>query len=83
MISSYTLLLIFSTMISASYGYSLGNSFFEAASAIGTVGLSTGITGPGLPWLLKVLYIIDMWAGRLEVLPVLVFFASFKGLLKG
>ncbi|MEE8167980.1 MAG: TrkH family potassium uptake protein [Candidatus Hydrothermarchaeales archaeon] len=81
MVSAYGVLLVLSTLITAAYGYSLGDSFFEASSALGTIGMSSGITGLGMPGALKVVFMIDMWAGRLEVLPVLVFLASLKGLI--
>jgi len=47
-------------------------SLFEAASALGTVGLSSGITRPGLPTHLKAVLCVDMLAGRLEILAWLV-----------
>lgn len=53
-------------------GHDALDSLFEVVSAAGTVGLSTGVAGPGLePWL-KLVLASDMWMGRLEVLAVLV-----------
>ncbi len=53
--------------------YTLENVIFEVASAQGNVGLSTGITGPeSLPTLGKVMFLFNMWIGRLEIIPVLV-----------
>jgi trk system potassium uptake protein TrkH len=43
------------------------------ASAQGNVGLSTGITGPTMSPLAELLFVLDMWVGRLEIIPVLVF----------
>jgi len=51
--------------------YSLSDIIFEAASALGSVGLSTGITHPNLPWLGKLTLILFMWMGRLEIIPVI------------
>ncbi|MEB3883089.1 TrkH family potassium uptake protein [Lyngbya sp. CCY1209] len=51
--------------------YTLADVIFESASALGSVGLSTGITGPTLPWLGKVILMLLMWMGRLEIVPVL------------
>jgi trk system potassium uptake protein TrkH len=48
----------------------------EVASALGNVGLSTGITDPGLPWFGKLGLITLMWLGRLEIVPVLVVVAA-------
>ena len=53
--------------------YTLENVLFEVASAQGNVGLSSGITGPrSLPTLGKVMFLFNMWIGRLEIIPVLV-----------
>jgi trk system potassium uptake protein TrkH len=60
--------------------YTLANVVFEVASAQGNVGLSSGITGPGMPDLTKVMFLFNMWIGRLEIIPVLVL---LRGLLYG
>ncbi len=57
------------------YGYNPLNALFEVVSATGTVGLTTGISGSGLPPALKGLLCLDMLLGRLEILPLLVFLA--------
>ena len=60
--------------------YTLENILFEVASAQGNVGLSAGITGPGsLPTLGKVMFLFNMWIGRLEIIPVVVL---LRGVLK-
>ena len=48
------------------------DALFDVVSATGTVGLSTGITGPDLAAPLKMLLCLDMLAGRLEILALLV-----------
>lgn len=48
------------------------DSLFEVVSALGTVGLSTGIAGPKLAASLKLVLCVDMWMGRLEILAVAV-----------
>ncbi|HCM27615.1 MAG TPA: cation transporter [Treponema sp.] len=61
-------------------GYPFLDSAFEAASVTGNVGLSIGITSPTMPDALKVVYILVIWAGRLEFMAVLAaigFAASF------
>ena len=61
--------------------YTLGDSLFEVVSAQSTVGLSVGITHAEMSLVAKVVLILNMWMGRLEVLPVLVMFrAIFRGL---
>ncbi|WP_242509192.1 TrkH family potassium uptake protein [Natrinema altunense] len=53
--------------------YPLEQILFEIASAQGNIGLSTGITGPhSLPTAGKVAFILNMWIGRLEIIPILV-----------
>ena len=50
------------------------DTLFETSSAMGTVGLSTGLTSADLsPWS-KLILILNMWMGRLEIIPVLVVF---------
>ncbi|MEO0841782.1 MAG: TrkH family potassium uptake protein [Cyanobacteria bacterium J06643_5] len=56
--------------------YSLSDVLFEAASALGSVGLSVGVTSPELHWLGKLVLIVFMWMGRLEIIPVLILFTE-------
>ena len=48
------------------------NALFEVVSALGTVGLSVGITAPDLAPGLKTILMFDMIAGRLEVFALLI-----------
>jgi trk system potassium uptake protein TrkH len=52
-------------------GYDPLDSLFEVVSATGTVGLSTGISGPQLPLLLKGVLCVDMFMGRLEIVAII------------
>ncbi len=56
------------------YGYQPLDALYDVVSATCTVGLSTGVTGPSLPALLKGVLCVDMMLGRLEVVAVLVLF---------
>lgn len=58
--------------------YSGIDAIFESASAQGNVGLSVGLTAVADP-IVKVVFIIQMLAGRLEILPV----AALLGYLIG
>ncbi len=49
------------------------NSMFESASAQGNVGLSVGITSAAMPAAGKVVLIVQMLVGRLEIIPVIAF----------
>ncbi|WP_338729543.1 TrkH family potassium uptake protein [Haladaptatus sp. DJG-WS-42] len=53
--------------------FTYADALFEVASAQGNVGLSTGITGPTMPRLAEGMLILNMWVGRLEIIPILVF----------
>ena len=61
-------------------GFSFADALFESTSAQSTSGLSTGITDPNMNPVIEVTYIFQMWAGRLEIIPV---FALFRALLVG
>ncbi len=53
--------------------FTYADALFEVASAQGNVGLSTGITGPNMNPLAEGMFVLNMWVGRLEIIPVLVF----------
>jgi trk system potassium uptake protein TrkH len=68
----YMLLVVATAFLLTVEGYRPIDALFESTSALGTVGLSAGITSPMLPAWAKCLLAANMWAGRLEILPVLV-----------
>ncbi|MEM6529758.1 MAG: potassium transporter TrkG, partial [Chloroflexota bacterium] len=53
-------------------GYPIGDSLFEFASAIGTVGLSVGITSPDMPLSAMWVMSLAMLLGRLEFYAVVI-----------
>lgn len=59
--------------------YDLIDMVFEICSAQGNVGLSSGITGPAMPDLAKVVMMFNMWIGRLEIIPIIVLFRAILG----
>jgi trk system potassium uptake protein TrkH len=65
------------------YGYPFLDSLFESTSAAANVGLSCGITTPGMPAGLKLTYIVQMWAGRLEFMSVFTLIGFFIAVIKG
>ncbi len=79
----FLLLIVGSALIT---NYFTGNSFnfadalFESGSAQATVGLSAGITDPSMSPVVEIIYIFQMWAGRLEVIPV---FAMIRAIFFG
>ena len=72
----YIALLVIGALVFMAGGATAANALFEVASAEGNVGLSVGLTHSGMPWWEKVTLIIQMWAGRLEIFPVLVLITS-------
>jgi trk system potassium uptake protein TrkH len=56
--------------------FNFANIIFESTSAQSTVGLSTGITSPEMSPFLETIFIFQMWAGRLEIIPVLALFRA-------
>ncbi len=51
--------------------YNSGDVIFEVVSAISNVGISTGYAGPAMSPAAKWLFIVVMWAGRLEIVPII------------
>jgi len=78
LVAVLSLLVMFALVILLSWapflalGYDPLNSLFEVVSATATTGLSTGVSGPGLDSALKGVLCLDMLAGRLEILALLV-----------
>lgn len=68
-IAVYLMLTLTGVFILCAEGFSLTDSAFECLSAIGTVGLTTGIT-PSLPPISKLAVITLMYAGRVGSLSV-------------
>ena len=81
---SYMLLAIASIVIFSFvftlYGFSLIDSAFEVTAALGTVGLSIGVTNVSLPAILKWLLIIEMILGRVEIMSLLALFVNLPRL---
>jgi trk system potassium uptake protein TrkH len=75
--SAITIFLLFLVVILVSWlpflalGYNPIDALFEVVSAVGTVGLSSGITRPELEPFLKGVLCFDMWMGRLEIVALL------------
>lgn len=68
----FVVLVAASTVPFVALGYPPLDALFEVASAVGTVGLSAGLTSAALPLGLKAVLGADMLLGRLEILAWLV-----------
>ncbi|NQT28486.1 MAG: TrkH family potassium uptake protein [Candidatus Omnitrophica bacterium] len=59
-------------IVAMGFGYPASEALFESVSATANVGLSVGVTSPTMPIVLKLVYIFQMWAGRLEFISIFV-----------
>lgn len=80
---SYILLYGAGALVGMYYGYPFLSSLFESTSAAANVGLSCGVTSVHMPAMLKITYIIEMWAGRLEFISIFTLLGFFIALIKG
>ena len=65
----YISVLVFCSLVFMFYGQPTIDAIFEVASALGGVGLSVGVTAPTMPNVEKIVLIIAMYLGRLEIFP--------------
>jgi trk system potassium uptake protein TrkH len=60
--------------------FDLSHIIFAVCSAQSNVGITCGIVNPALPYIGKIIIMIDMWIGRLEIIPVMLLLRFlFKG----
>lgn len=70
---TYFVVYITSVIIVLIYYPDISRVIFEVASALSNVGLSSGIITVDSPAIVKIVFIINFWMGRLEIWPVLLF----------
>ena len=80
---AYITIYVLGALIGVWCGYPFLDSLFESTSAAANVGLSCGITDTNMPAVLKVTYIVQMWAGRLEFMSVFALLGFIVALFKG
>lgn len=80
----YVLIYMIGAVVGMAYGYPFIDALFESVSAGSNTGLSCGVTQATMPTLLKIVYIGEMWMGRLEFMSVFTMFGfiatSFRSL---
>ncbi len=81
--AAYIILYILGALVGMFYGYPFLESLFESTSAAANVGLSCGITDTAMPAVLKITYILQMWAGRLEFMSVFTILGFLIATLEG
>jgi trk system potassium uptake protein TrkH len=79
----YVALYAIGTIAGVLCGYPPLEALFDGVSAGSNSGLSCGITSPGMPALLKVVYLLEMWAGRLEFTSVFALVGYVVSLVRG
>jgi trk/ktr system potassium uptake protein len=72
---TYLFVYIASVIIILFYYQNVGQVMFEVASAVGNVGLASGLMTATSPPITKIVFIIDFWVGRLEIWPILLLLA--------
>ncbi|MEW6170071.1 MAG: potassium transporter TrkG [Candidatus Omnitrophota bacterium] len=80
---SYIALYALGAVVGAFCGYPFLEALFESTSAAANVGLSCGITDTAMPVALKITYIIQMWAGRLEFMSIFAIAGFLVAWVKG
>jgi trk system potassium uptake protein TrkH len=71
------------TVIAIFYGYEPVQALFDSVSAGSNTGLSCGVISPAMPLVLKIIYIIEMWAGRLEFMSLFALGGYVMALFRG
>ncbi|MFA5745507.1 MAG: potassium transporter TrkG [archaeon] len=69
-IASYVFFIIFGVLILTAYNYPLSTSIFEVVSTQGNIGVPIGIAEHSMSLIPKIVLIINMWVGRLEIIPI-------------
>jgi trk system potassium uptake protein TrkH len=79
----YVALYLLGTGVGLLYHLPLESALFESVSAGANVGLSVGVTDPSMPALLKLTYLFQMWAGRLEFVAIFSLIGFLFSLVRG
>ena len=70
----YVLFILLGTFVFIALGYNALDSLFEVTSAQGNIGIPVGVISVATPIIGKIMLIINMLVGRLEIIPILVLF---------
>jgi trk system potassium uptake protein len=80
---SYVGIYALGTVVGVYYGYDLVQAMFDSVSAGSNSGLSCGVVSPAMPTFMKVVYIFQMWAGRLEFMSLFALAGYLVALFRG
>jgi trk system potassium uptake protein TrkH len=78
----YVITYIIGAVAGIAAGYDAIPATFESVAATSNAGLSAGVTTPGMPLFMKIVYIVQMWVGRLEFLTILAVLFGFVASLR-
>jgi trk system potassium uptake protein TrkH len=78
----YVITYIIGALAGIAAGYDAIPATFESVAATSNAGLSAGIATPEAPVFMKVVYIVQMWVGRLEFLTFLAVLFGFVASLR-
>jgi trk system potassium uptake protein TrkH len=78
----YVITYVIGALAGIAAGYDAIPATFESVAATSNAGLSAGIVSPEAPVFIKIVYIVQMWVGRLEFLAFLAVLFSLVASLK-
>ena len=67
----FILTFLIGSLVGIAHGYEATHAIFESVAMASNGGLSSGIVTRGMPVTLEMIYIVQMWAGRLEFIALL------------
>jgi len=80
---SYVGIYSLGTIVGVYYGFEPVSALFDAVSAGSNTGLSCGVVSPTMAAPMKIVYLFEMWAGRLEFMSLFALGAYMLSFLKG
>ena len=72
----YGVTYILGTLAGIAHGYEASQAVFESIAMASNGGITSGIVSPGMPLSLEMIYLFEMWAGRLEFITLLALIAQ-------
>lgn len=78
----YIIAFVLGSLVGIAHGYDAVSAIFESVAMASNGGLSSGIVTHGMPASLEVVYIVEMWAGRLEFVTLIALIVKLVTSLK-
>ena len=77
----YVAMYVIGAVAGIACGYDALPAIFDSVSAASNTGLTLGVAGLGMPQPLEIIYIIEMWLGRLEFIAIFAMVVEFFAFL--